>query len=677
MVGCSESPSLDATSAYDGSDPSASGALPPISSLPSGVGGLSAVEIGSWGEGEAESAAIAPDGTLAVATSAKVVLVRPDAEPIDLERFHGPTIGLAIALDPSGQTVVVSSATPPLVRWFDVSTGELQQTQAQDVPYVDVWFDGPLLRARSLDGIAAWPGGPGTEAVGVHAPRSGSSDGAGGEGPSASLVVDENGTTHVEAIELPAGHAVLDVSGGALPDDSLAVLSGDPADPFGPRTISLLARGDAAPVASITVDERLESQSWVVDDGMTAVVTNGAVQVVDVDGRRLPELAADTDAPVSRLRAYGDALVAIHSDGTITAWSDDSFDPTTLRDGGRAVRDVALSADGAWLAVVGADGEVAVARPDGTPGSETVHGDWTGVLSSVAVDVERGEAALGWSNGRVSVLDESLAESATRRAGRPSLVDSIAFAPAGSGDGRPALVAALNEYVSDGTYDDTLVVWDDDGTERFRQRGALETIPGCSFFNHRIGLSPDATMLASASHDYTIDIVEPIGGNIVHVLGPLPGPFLDLAFTPGSDQLVVTTDDSMLRSFSTSDWSVVAELPTPLGGYLAFVLSPDGRTLLGTDTLGSLHRVDLDTGGSEVVVSDLGSRATRLAVSPDGALVAAPSAIGDVGVWNARTGERVAELHGHTRRVSDLAFSAERELITVSEDGTARRWSLV
>src|SRR5437899_1787434 len=82
-------------------------------------------------------------------------------------------------------------------------------------------------------------------------------------------------------------------------------------------------------------------------------------------------------------------------------------------------------------------------------------------------------------------------------------------------------------------------------------------------------------------------------------------------------------------------------------------------------------------GHSRPITLSLGGRFHRadLAFSPDGRYLATPSAEKDIKVWDAATGQEVATLHGHDRRVLRLAFSPDgRRLASTSEDTKVKVW---
>jgi serine/threonine protein kinase/sugar lactone lactonase YvrE len=67
----------------------------------------------------------------------------------------------------------------------------------------------------------------------------------------------------------------------------------------------------------------------------------------------------------------------------------------------------------------------------------------------------------------------------------------------------------------------------------------------------------------------------------------------------------------------------------------------------------------------------------RLALSPNGALLAGSSRQGVVRVWELATGRLVHELRGHKETVWFVAFSADgKQLASAGQDGTARVWDV-
>ena len=66
-----------------------------------------------------------------------------------------------------------------------------------------------------------------------------------------------------------------------------------------------------------------------------------------------------------------------------------------------------------------------------------------------------------------------------------------------------------------------------------------------------------------------------------------------------------------------------------------------------------------------------------LAVSPDGKVLVAGTAVGVIVVWDLQTGREVGRLAGHTARVACLAFNTDGKILASGDDGgTVKLWSL-
>ena len=105
-------------------------------------------------------------------------------------------------------------------------------------------------------------------------------------------------------------------------------------------------------------------------------------------------------------------------------------------------------------------------------------------------------------------------------------------------------------------------------------------------------------------------------------------------------------------------------------------LAVHGRTAYVASMDGTVRAIDLD-GGRELRRWHLGDAATAVAVSPDGAYLAAGGAGGVVCLRRLPGGELLQCLVAHRGRISGLGFDpAGRRLGSVSWDGRAALWSL-
>lgn len=123
------------------------------------------------------------------------------------------------------------------------------------------------------------------------------------------------------------------------------------------------------------------------------------------------------------------------------------------------------------------------------------------------------------------------------------------------------------------------------------------------------------------------------------------------------------------RGFIRADFQTLAGSQD--GSALAVLEIPDqprGAFLLGSASGNVLHLC---------YDKQHGSGPLSVALSPDGNILAVGYAPYDIILWNARTGERLKLLKGHSNWVVSLAFSRDsRRLISGAGDSTARIWDV-
>ena len=140
----------------------------------------------------------------------------------------------------------------------------------------------------------------------------------------------------------------------------------------------------------------------------------------------------------------------------------------------------------------------------------------------------------------------------------------------------------------------------------------------------------------------------------------------------GGDWAVALGDaDEVLRIGATPSLEVLWQSD----GAVAADITADGKTF----ALASRHQVGLYREDGEALrTMDLGTRrAVEVALSPDDTLLAVGMMGGSTSLFDVRTGELPAELHGHERQVAALDFTPDgKTLWSGSWDGDLRRWSL-
>lgn len=186
-------------------------------------------------------------------------------------------------------------------------------------------------------------------------------------------------------------------------------------------------------------------------------------------------------------------------------------------------------------------------------------------------------------------------------------------------------------------------------------------------------VSPDGTLLASASWDHTVRLW-PLAGGTPRVLEGHAQNVNGVAFTPDGSALVSAGYDATLRVWRVSDGSAaVYTVPSPLN---TVAVAPDGEIVAaGAD--GKVYflspqgelRGDMQASPTPVIA---------VAISPDGNLVAAAGIRGSVAVIARKERKLEHTLVGPGLPVWSVAFFPDgRTLLTGGTDRMIRRWDAV
>jgi cytochrome c len=200
--------------------------------------------------------------------------------------------------------------------------------------------------------------------------------------------------------------------------------------------------------------------------------------------------------------------------------------------------------------------------------------------------------------------------------------------------------------------------------------------PGMVLEGHKapiaaLAASPDGALLASASWDRTVRLW-PLDGGAPRVLEGHQQNVNAIAFAPGGRTLVSAGYDATLRIWPVAEGGapIGVSLPSPLN---AVAVAPDGEiAAAGADgkvyfrDAAGAPRGEVETGPAPVIA---------LAISGDGALVAAAGIRGSVAIIERGTRKLVRTLVGPGLPVWSLAFFPDnRTLLTGGTDRMVRRW---
>lgn len=187
-----------------------------------------------------------------------------------------------------------------------------------------------------------------------------------------------------------------------------------------------------------------------------------------------------------------------------------------------------------------------------------------------------------------------------------------------------------------------------------------------------LAVSPDSGHIASASWDETIRVT-PLAGGEARVLAGHKGPVNGVGFAPGG-AIVSSGYDATLRIWPADGGAAkVVTLPAPLNG---LVVAADGEiAVAAADGRLRFFGPDGEMRG-ELAIGD--TPLIALALSPDGASIAAGGLRGQVAVIDRRERRIRATLLGPGLPVWSLAFMPDgRQLLSGGADRLVRRWNAV
>jgi cytochrome c len=187
-----------------------------------------------------------------------------------------------------------------------------------------------------------------------------------------------------------------------------------------------------------------------------------------------------------------------------------------------------------------------------------------------------------------------------------------------------------------------------------------------------LAVSGDGSMLASASWDHTARLW-PLAGGAPRVLEGHAQNVNGVAFTPDGRALVTAGYDATLRIWPLVGGGapIIVSLPTPLN---AVAVAPDGDIV----TAGADGKVYLlsGTGERRGEVEAGSTPVIAVALSRDGALIAAAGIAGSVAIIERATRRRARTLVGPGLPVWSVAFFPDGStLLTGGADRIIRRWN--
>ena len=489
-------------------------------------------------------------------------------------------------------------------------------------------------------------------------------------------------------------------------------------------TAVVVAGGPDEPGITITDLGTAERRGAIPDEGFgQAVVRPGADEV----------LVAREQAPLQRYRLDGTALgeplpvrgslapmlytsdgsrlVQTSPGGTTRVYDAETFELVgePVASTGSRIVDLAVSPDGASMALSGDDGSVKVVGVE----DGAVLGEVEGLSGAHAVVFRDEQSVLASSQAQSVELDLGELTALGTTTALPEVVGHLAVLPDGdtvlAGQGRelvevgpgravvptgvelPVTVNGPLAVSPDGTrvavQGTPAGVPFDAGAERQlvvadRRSGAVlvrtqvagdeqTPLPG------RLAFSPDGQRLAVGTFGGVLTVLDSTSGDVLLEERVDEAAVGALRWSADGEVLYEGGQDGVLRFLDAATAEVLEEVPLTPGFALSDIAGVPGTTLLAVASEAG-EVVVVDPVAREVVGERLSAEGTQLlgvAVSPDGDRVAGITRDGSLRLWLRRSGRLVGPaLHGHRADGFGIAWTDTGRLVTASGDGSVITW---
>ena len=217
---------------------------------------------------------------------------------------------------------------------------------------------------------------------------------------------------------------------------------------------------------------------------------------------------------------------------------------------------------------------------------------------------------------------------------------------------------------------------------------ALKLLTGHTDSVRTVAFSPSGNTLASGGSDGTVRGWNVRAGTLFETIQGHGGSVLSVRFSPDGATLASAGADKLIRLWDVWNGDFKGTLAGHLEPVDTIAFSPDGSIIASGSRDGAVMLWDFHTGKKIRTIQGHKHPISSVTFSPDGLTLASSgepnwvrsslSKVGELKLWDTRTGEQVRTLEGHSNTVGCMAFSPNGEVLASGGgryDGTVRLWN--